>query len=106
MSLRTVIRPVVDYTGRRYVEGTEEQRLQAYRETAEEIRRYQEAQTALKSGLPEIVLDELRFARFGQVEHTASGDLYQLVRGHVDENPQCCGAAAYFVDAERRHRLA
>ena len=59
MRLRTVIKPVVDYAALKYVVGTEEERLRAYRETAEEIRRYQEAQTALHSGLPQLDLDDL-----------------------------------------------
>ena len=68
MSLRTITRPFVDFTHRRFVEGSEEDRKRAHEEAHEEIRRYQQAQTALKSGLPEIPRDELRFAKFGQVE--------------------------------------
>jgi hypothetical protein len=98
MSLRTITRPFVDFTHRRFVEGSEEDRKRAHEEAHQEIRAYQQAQLALKSGLPEIPLNQLKFARFGQVEDTASGDLYQVIRGLVDGDPKRCGAAAWFVD--------
>lgn len=95
MSLRTLIRPVVDLADRRFAEGTEESRRQARQEAAEQIRVYQQHEAAMRSQLPEVPRGQIEFGKFGRVE--IAGEFYAVIRGHVDD-PSRSPAVAWYVD--------
>ena len=97
MSLRTTFtRPTIDLADRKFVEGTEEQRRQAQKEAAEQIRLHQQHELAMKSGLREVRRADVEWRRFGQVE--VAGEFFHVIRGQVSD-PSRSSAVAWFVDA-------